>query len=70
VGKRGNLDRLESEVKEFHERVREGYLEMIAQEPRRWVRVDGGGPPDEVARQVLSAAKARGMAAGQGRVIR
>src|SRR5204863_564295 len=60
VGKRGNLDRLESEVREFHERVRDGYLEMIAAEPRRWVRVDGAASPDEVARQVRAAAEGRG----------
>jgi len=70
VGKRGNLDRLESEVREFHDRVRDGYLEMIAREPRRWVRVDGGASPDEVARQVRAGAEARGIAAGQGRGVR
>ena len=70
VGKRGQHDRLESEAREFHERVRAGYLEMMAREPRRWVRVDGGGPPDEVARQVRAAAETRGLAAGQGRGVR
>lgn len=67
VGKRGSHDRLESEAREFHERVRAGYLEMMAREPRRWVRVDGAGPPDEVARRVREAALGRGTAAGQGR---
>jgi dTMP kinase len=70
VGKRGHHDRLESEAREFHERVRDGYLQMIAREPRRWVRVDGGGPPDEVARQVRAAAETHGLAAGQGRALR
>ena len=70
VGKRGSPDRLESEVREFHERVRNGYLEMIGREPRRWVRVDGGASPDEVARQVRAAAETRGLAAGQGRGVR
>jgi dTMP kinase len=70
VGKRGNHDRLESEAREFHERVRAGYLEMMAGEPRRWVCVDGGGPPEEVARRVLAAAEDRGVAAGQGRGLR
>jgi dTMP kinase len=70
VGKRGDHDRLESEAREFHERVRAGYLEMMAREPRRWVRVDGGGPPDEVAARVLSAAEGRGLAVGQDRGLR
>jgi dTMP kinase len=70
VGKRGPHDRLEAESREFHERVRAGYLEMIAREPRRFVRVDGGGPPKEVARQVRAAAETRGLAAGQGRGVR
>jgi dTMP kinase len=70
VGKRGSQDRLESEAREFHERVRAGYLEMSAREPRRWARVDGDGPPDDVARRVLAIAEGRGMAVGQGRGLR
>jgi dTMP kinase len=70
VAKRGNHDRLESEVREFHERVRNGYLEMIAREPRRWVRVDGAASADEVAGQVRAAAENRGLAVGQGRGLR
>jgi dTMP kinase len=67
VGKRGSHDRLESEAREFHERVRAGYLEMMAREPGRWARVDGALPAEEVARRVREAVLARGTAAGQGR---
>ena len=70
VGKRGAHDRLESEAREFHERVRAGYLVMAAREPRRWVQVDGGGPPDDVARRVLAAAEGHGLAAVQGHGLR
>jgi dTMP kinase len=70
VGKRGAHDRLESEAREFHERVRDGYLVMAAREPRRWVKVDGGGPPDDVARRVLAAAEGHGLGAVQGRGVR
>jgi dTMP kinase len=32
----------------FHQRVRDGYLEMAAREPDRWRVVDASGDPDEV----------------------
>lgn len=38
--------------REFHERVRDGYLAMAAAEPARWRVVDGGLPPVQVAAQV------------------
>src|SRR5262249_60429377 len=61
VGKRGEHDRLESETLEFHERVRAGYLKMIAEEPGRWLTVDGDGSPDEVTARLQSALEARGV---------
>ena len=36
----------------FHTRVREGYLEMAAAEPDRWVVVDGSGTVEDVAAEV------------------
>jgi dTMP kinase len=39
----------------FHRRVREGYLEMAASDPDRWVILDGSATPDEVAAAVAQA---------------
>jgi len=66
VGKRGRHDRLEAEVRDFHERVRDGYREMAAAEPARWVCIDGEADADVVERQVLAAVAARGIMAGHG----
>ena len=63
VGKRGRHDRLESERLEFHERVRRGYLDLIAHEPRRWVLIDGEGSEDEVAARVEAAVERSGVLA-------
>jgi dTMP kinase len=43
-----SLDRLESEGIEFHERVREGYLQIARSEPARVRVADGSGPAEEV----------------------
>lgn len=42
----------------FHTRVREGYLEMAAADPERWVVLDGSGSIDEVAEGVGRAVDA------------
>ena len=36
----------------FHERVRQGYLELASAEPERWRVIDGAGSPDEVAERI------------------
>jgi dTMP kinase len=63
VGKRGRHDRLESERIEFHERVRDGYLDLIRRHPRRWVLIDGQGSEDEVAARIEAAVERSGILA-------
>jgi dTMP kinase len=47
-------DRLDRETAAFHERVRAGYQEMAAADPRRWREVDATADPDQVAERVLA----------------
>ncbi len=61
VGRRGAHDRLEAEVREFHDRVREGYEALVAEEPSRWLRVDGTVPPDAVFDALWAGLVARGV---------
>ena len=42
-------DRFESAEAHFHERVRDGYLAMAADDTDHWIVVDGRGSFDEVA---------------------
>ena len=46
---RDAADRFESADAEFHDRVREGYLEMAARDHAHWFVVDGRGTFEEVA---------------------
>ncbi|MBI4285446.1 MAG: dTMP kinase [Chloroflexi bacterium] len=43
-------DRFHREDLSFHQRVRAGYLKLAAQEPSRWLVIDGARPKDEIAR--------------------
>jgi len=49
----GILDRLERERVEFHERVRQGYLQVARRAPGRFKIVDGMLPADEIERSVF-----------------
>lgn len=42
-------ERFELESLEFHRRVRDGYLSLAQQEPRRFMRVDGSGAIEGIA---------------------
>lgn len=48
------LDRMDAQTLEFHHRVRDGYLALMAAEPARWVRIDAGAPLAVVQGTVLS----------------
>lgn len=45
-------DRFEREDIDFHQRVRQGYLEMAKYDPQRWVVIDGSFPKKEIDRQI------------------
>jgi len=44
----GELNRLDTYELDFYKRVRQGYMQLISEEPHRWVIIDAGGPPDQV----------------------
>ncbi len=45
-------DRFEQENTAFHQRVRQGYLKMAADEPERWLVIDASQPKDKI-RQII-----------------
>jgi len=45
-------DRMESLPPEFYEKVRQGYLDVAAREPGRFVTIDAGGSADDIERKV------------------
>lgn len=45
-------DRLEAKDREFHKRVRDGYLAIAKENPHRVVMVDASGTTDEVHRRI------------------
>ncbi len=45
-------DRFESADAEFHERVRQGYLEMARRDAAHWFVVDGRASPEDVAMEI------------------
>src|SRR6266540_3254442 len=61
VARRGGHDRMEAEVREFHERVWAGYAALVASEPSRWVRVSGAGAEDDVTERLWAVLETRGF---------
>lgn len=52
-------ERFELESVQFHQRVRDGYLALAAEQPNRFLVVDGSGGIDITAAAILSAVTAR-----------
>ena len=59
-GERSSAEtRFEKESRDFHQRVRRGYLDLAAREPARFCIIDGNRPPGEVARDLQAAIAGR-----------
>ena len=52
-------DRFEAESKEFHEKLRQAYRDLAAQEPERCVLIDGRASRDVVAEHLWSTVRER-----------
>jgi dTMP kinase len=54
-----DLDRFEQADDAFHARVRAGFAEMAAADPRIWLVIDGSGSTDDVAAIIRAAVRDR-----------
>jgi dTMP kinase len=52
-------DRLDAETTTFHELVRQGYLDIAAAEPERWIVLDATLPQDDLEQQIWELVKNR-----------
>jgi dTMP kinase len=52
-------DRMEQQSAEFYERVREGYRDLAAHEPKRIVLIDASGDVDEIEKQIWKTLSSR-----------
>jgi dTMP kinase len=55
----GNWNRLDAYDLDFHQRVRQGYRQLIVAEPQRWVIVDGSKPLEEIQAAIREIVLAR-----------
>ena len=53
------LDRMEAKGAEFHQRVRQGYLDQITAEPGRYLKIDATRSEEEVWMALVDALRAR-----------
>ena len=54
AGSRGNLNRLDLETLEFHEKVRKGYLELSKKYPKRYIVIEGNCNLDLLIERTLT----------------
>lgn len=54
-----NLDRFEREGAEFFARIADGFAELAAADPQRWILIDGTMPKDEVEQAIYAAVSPR-----------
>ncbi len=55
----GEWTRFEAEAREFHERVRAGYLALAQREPARWLVLDARAPIDALHAAIFDAVRRR-----------
>jgi dTMP kinase len=55
----GEWNRLDAEALEFHQRVRAGYLELVKQEPERWVVIHADRSVEEVQAEIRDVVQGR-----------
>ena len=56
---RGGENRYERMGSDFHQRLRDGYLEIARREPKRCVLIDAGGTADQVADAIAATVRDR-----------
>jgi len=56
---KGEWNRLDAYDLEFHHRVRQGYLQLVRDEPERWEVVDASQPPKKVQEDLRSIVSER-----------
>jgi dTMP kinase len=55
----GKKDRLDMEAKQFHQKVRDGYLELAKKDKDRWVIIDANESIEAVEKKVWEVVEAR-----------
>lgn len=53
------MNRLDLEAVDFHQRVRRGYHQLVTQEPERWVVIDADRPVEDVQQSLRKAVETR-----------